>query len=56
MQILQGEEELLVREVQQVAGCLAVIPAGGLQQASEEIQFLLVVKNVGLADGRPPPR
>ena len=29
--ILQFEEELLVRETQQIAGCLVAIPAGSLQ-------------------------
>lgn len=51
-QVLQSEEELLVGEVQQVAGRLAVIPTGGLQQSAKEVEFFIVLKDVGHADGR----
>ena len=39
---LQGEEKLLVGEVQQVAWCLAVVPAGYLQQSSEYVNLFVV--------------
>ena len=51
-EVLQGEEELLVGEVQQVARCLRVVPAGGLQQSGEEVEVFLVGEDVGGADNR----
>ena len=54
--VLQGEEELLVGEVQQVAWRLRVVPAGGLQQSCEEVEVFLVGKDVGRADDRTVAR
>ena len=44
--IFQFEEELLVREVQVVAGRLVAITAGHLQQPSEHVDFLLVGEDI----------
>ena len=49
-QVLQGEEELLVGEVQQVARCLTFVPTGCLQQSAKEVEFFIVLKDVGHAD------
>ena len=48
--ILQFEEELLVRETQQVAWRLVAIPAGSLQQSAEEVNLLSVWENIDGAD------
>ena len=44
--VLQFKEELLVREVQVVAGRLVAITAGHLQQPSEHVDFLLVGEDI----------
>ena len=44
--VLQFEEELLLREVQMVAGRLRIVPAGHLQQSVEEIDVVVVGEHV----------
>ena len=48
--IVQAEDKLLAREVQQIAGCLRVVPTGHLQQLCEEVDFGLVLEEVGRTD------
>ena len=48
--IVQAEDKLLAGEVQQIAGCLRVIPAGHLQQLCEEVDFGFILEEVGCAD------
>ena len=45
-QVLQFEEELLLREVQMVARSFRVVPAGHLQQSAEKINLVLVGEHV----------
>ena len=48
--IVQAEDKLLAGEVQQIAGCLRVVPAGHLQQLCEDVDFGLVLEEVGRTD------
>ena len=49
-QVLQFEEELLLREVQMVARRFRVVPAGYLQQSSKQIYLVLVREHINSID------